>query len=51
MYKEKIFRNGKEVWEIDLHKDGHLFTDNPPPTYQPPHYHGKNGEHFSYKRG
>jgi len=52
MYKEKIFRKGKEVGEVSLHKEGHLFKDAKPKSeYEPPHYHDQKGAHFTYKKG
>ncbi|RXM37543.1 hypothetical protein BOQ62_22435 [Chryseobacterium sp. CH21] len=50
LYKEKIFRNNKEVGEVSLYKDGHLFMDKKPkPVYEPPHYHNKKGAHYTFK--
>jgi RHS repeat-associated protein len=33
---------------IDHHKNGHVFKDTNPETYEQPHYHGPKGEHISY---
>ncbi len=60
MYLEKITTGGRNtsgsqnIGEIGVHPEGHNFpaTDNIPPTYEKPHYHGINGDgHISYDSG
>gem|GEM_PF-5197752 len=58
LYKEEIYTGGKKtggvkkIGEVNLHSEGHLFTDvKPNPHYEPPHYHGKGGEHYTYDKG
>ena len=48
LHQEQIIRNEKRVGTIKLHAKGHKFSDG---THELPHYHGKNGEHHSYKTG
>jgi len=49
LHVEEIYRDGQKVGTIGVHKDGHEFHDDK--TFEKPHYHGKNGEHFSYENG
>ena len=36
------------VTEIIHHSNGHLFNDIDPPFFEPPHFHGPDGEHIFY---
>ena len=49
LHIEEIYRDGKKVGTIGVHKEGHEFDDTK--TFEKPHYHGKDGEHFSYEDG
>lgn len=51
LFKEEFFVGGKKTGEVALHKQGHLFKDVKPNHFEPQHYHGKGGEHFTYKEG
>jgi hypothetical protein len=45
-------KNPGQPLEIDHHKHGHYFEADPkkgtPATFEKPHFHGPNGEHFDY---
>jgi len=49
LHEECIVQNGKEIGRVKVHHEGHIFEDDG--TFEKPHYHGKDGEHFSFEKG